>query len=109
MAKSQGTRPIIFVDGDKIRRVRQLGLDEKHPDVPIVALREETEIEEVVPPMVYFEALEEVTGNSEISLGAFRNWEQGSGLPERMMFSKRVERWLQDTGRLWRLPRKIRS
>lgn len=96
LAKSQGSKPIIFVDGDKIRRVRQEKLEEKHPDVPVIVLDEGSEFEEIVDRDVYFQALALVI-KKEVSAEAFEQWIRNNNVPEQMMFSKKIDRWLQDT------------
>jgi ABC-type transport system involved in cytochrome c biogenesis ATPase subunit len=98
LAKSQKCRPIIFVDGDKARQVKQQKVEERHPDVPVLIL-EQAEFEEVVPKGIYFQALSEVTGQTNLSEEAFTEWEDQQDektLPERMVFTKRVEHWLAD-------------
>jgi predicted ATP-dependent endonuclease of OLD family len=96
LAKSQKSRPIIFVDGDKIRRVKQERLEEKHPDVPVITLNDGQEFEEVVDRETYFNALKVISRKS-ISTQDFNEWNERSTFPKQMMFSKKVDRWLQDT------------
>ncbi|MCB0208409.1 MAG: AAA family ATPase [Anaerolineae bacterium] len=93
LAKSQGAHPIIFVDGDKLRQLKKT--KKVHPDVPIIALKEAQEFEEIVPESIYFNALNEITSQN-IQVDNFKKWNQTKNLPIQMMFSKRVERWLQD-------------
>jgi len=99
LAKSQGARAIIFLDGDKIRRVKQQRVEEKHPDVPVITLPEKKELEEVLPEEIYFRALAESLTEDEqrVSPEAFHKWKAKATLPEKMMFTKRVERWLDET------------
>jgi hypothetical protein len=101
LAKSQGAKVILFLDGDKRRRVEQQKLREKHPDVAVVLLDPDMEIEQVVPKDIYFSALgrvieEDAVETPEALAACFDAWEEAAGLPTRMMFTKRVERWLQD-------------
>lgn len=96
LAKSQGAKPIIFLDGDKTRRLK--GVAEKHPEVPMITLREGKESEELIPEERYFEAIAASLEppRQEVSREAFEKWQQGVHLPANLMFTKRVERWLQD-------------
>lgn len=96
LSKSQGAKPIIFVDGDKIRRVNQASISDRHPDVPILHLDEGKEFEELVESHRYFESLAQLNQNEGITLEAYKSWDENSGLHVKMMFSKRIERWLQD-------------
>jgi energy-coupling factor transporter ATP-binding protein EcfA2 len=96
MAKSQGAKPVIFLDGDKKRHLAQHKLHETHPDVPVITLADGKEFEQLVPPGVYISALAQViedTGRQVFEAG-FRTWEQREKLPERIVFSKRIGRWL---------------
>jgi hypothetical protein len=93
LAKSQGAQPLIFVDGDKNRKVEKV--KEKYPDVPIIRLKQGQEFEEIVSKDTYLNALRELIGKEFVS-DDFEKWEKAANLPPQMMFSKRVERWLQD-------------
>jgi hypothetical protein len=93
VAKSQNSKPIFFVDGDKRKRVAQV--EKKLGDPPIVALGPGQEFENLVPEEKYLEALSQVTGK-ELPLAAFRDWCAKTKLPPQMMFTKRVERWLDE-------------
>ncbi len=95
LSMSQGAKPIIFVDGDKIRRVRQQKVKEKLQDVPIIHLKDGEEFENLVPQEIYFNALSECIG-LELSLDMYNSWLQNANLPSHLMFTKCVERWLQD-------------
>jgi predicted ATPase len=96
LAKSQGARVIIFLDGDKKKHIVKHKLDQSHPDVPIVTLADGEEFEQIVPREFYFRALAEILADraSKVSFEGYSQWEQGAGLPEKMMFSKRVDKWL---------------
>ncbi len=96
MAQSQGSKPIIFVDGDKIRRVKQQKLQEKIKDIQVIHLDEGLEFEDLVFPETYFQALAQTSGQV-IEYSKYLDWKASSGLPKKMMFSKCVDRWLQDT------------
>jgi predicted ATP-dependent endonuclease of OLD family len=93
LTKSQGCKSIIFVDGDKIRRIKQLKLAEKMPEVPVIHLEENTEFEEIVPPENYFKSLSQFF-NATLKINDFEKWFAKSGLAEQMMFSKKIEKWL---------------
>lgn len=97
LAISQGSKPIIFVDGDKVKRLRQSPVKAKLKGVPIVALNDGNEIEDLIPHSVYFTALAQFYKKDEISETAFNAWQKNAKLPKQMMFSKQVDRWLQDT------------
>ena len=96
LAKSQNARPIIFVDGDK-RRVAD-SVTREYPDVPIVILDEHQEFENLVPVDMYLAAAANIHGlePARVTPQALDAWFNAQGLSARMMFSKRVERWLQD-------------
>ena len=96
LAKSQGCKPIIFVDGDKIQRLAQLHLDERHPDVPVLHLEDRKEFEQIVPVEIYFQALEKVIQKDDLHEN-YTKWDAKDTHHEKLAFSKRVDRWLQDT------------
>ncbi len=95
LAKSQGAKPIIFVDGDKIRRVNQQDVKKHHPDVPIFHLNSGEEFEDIVPKETYFKALAQVN-KIEATYDDFIEWQEKALLPKHIMFSKRVGRWLEE-------------
>lgn len=96
LAKSQNARPIVLIDGDKSRDVSKV--KEKHPEVPIIILNPGEEFENLVPRAKYIEAasilLEDQIGT--ITEANFKAWIQESQLPPKMMFSKQIDRWLED-------------
>ncbi len=96
LAKSQQAHPVLFLDGDKIGEVNEFR--EKHPDVPVVVLEEGQELEDLVPREKYVEAASELAGVSsdQMSFSAFKEWERDNIKNRRLMFSKRVARWLED-------------
>ena len=96
ISKSQGCKPIVFADGDQIKRVKQSKIEEIHPEVPIIFLADGQEFEELIDQKIYFEALAEVAGE-DIQIEAFLAWSASTSLPSRMAFTKKVDRWLQDT------------
>jgi ABC-type transport system involved in cytochrome c biogenesis ATPase subunit len=100
LAKSQGAKPIIFLDGDKKRHLKQHRMEEKHPDVPIITLDEGEEFEQLVPEETYFQALAEEVGQppDNISPSVFHSWEEKHSLPAKMVFTKRIDRWLGELG-----------
>lgn len=91
---SQGCKPIIYVDGDKIRRIKQQKLQEKLPDVPIISLPEREEFEQIVPIKDYFSALSKVL-EMNLKPTDFKEWEKTSSLSEKMLVTKKIERWLE--------------
>ena len=97
-AKGQGVKPIVLVDGDKISDARRWKKD--FADVEIFHLDDRKELEDLVPPEIYIKALAEVLAevgkaSDKIAKAEFDKWWQSSGLPEQMMFSKRVYKWLR--------------
>lgn len=100
LAESQGAEPIVFVDGDKKRHLKKHGIDSAK--MPVVELADGTEFEQLVPPPTYFQALAAVlTNDTRITEQAFRQWEQTQTLPAKMVFTKRVYRWLDDLDVPW--------
>ena len=50
-----------------------------------------------MPPEIYFEALAEIVpGDRNISKDEFDKWEKNANLHPKMMFTKRVNRWLKE-------------
>lgn len=95
MSQSQGSQPIVLVDGDKIREVKRQA-DSEFPLVPVLHFKEGKEFEDIVPPWVYFAALAEFYEPKErASEDNFNKWWADAGLAEQMMFSKRVEKWVR--------------
>ena len=94
LAKSQGARPVILVDGDKVKSLKSVV--EKHSDVVGIHLDAGTEFEDVVPAGIYIQAVAAVlqVQTGEVSLAGFERWAVGQ--PRKLPFSKMVERWLQD-------------
>lgn len=99
LAKSQGTRVILFLDGDKRKSVEKQKMKEKHPDVPIVFLPGQDEFEEIIPSDIYFEALAQELGSlgkgNELQLKC-NAWVDVDEKRKRKAFSKRVWGWLED-------------
>lgn len=99
LAKSQGAKPVVFLDGDKRRgssarlmtRVR-----EDHPDVPVVTLLEGEEFEQLVPAEKYIEAvaldLEDTSGT--LTVARFDEWKVKHPYHAKKAFSKLVEEWV---------------
>jgi len=56
-----------------------------------------SEFEEIIPQEAYFRALSEIAGSNNITLVSFSEWEQTATLPSRIAFTKRIDRWLQET------------
>ncbi len=99
LAKSQGAKPIIFVDGDKIRRVNQADVRGRHSEVPIVSLPPGTEFEQIVPEVTYFAAIGAEHGiDATIDLlDSFTRWKAAAMPNPNIMFSKLVDRWLSES------------
>lgn len=100
LAKSQGAKPIIFLDGDKQRHLKQHRLDEKHPDVPVVTLKDGEEFEQLVPENVYFDALAKTVEGMDDSItrDRYAEWVNTHSVPPRLAYTKRINRWLEDIG-----------
>jgi hypothetical protein len=93
LAKSQGTTPMVFLDGDKRRRLSQYKLDD---DVRVVFVEGDDEFEQLVPREVYIRAVAEVIAAEPgtVTLEQYDRWEP-TGIPHpRMAFTKRVDLWL---------------
>ena len=106
LAKSQRAQPVLFLDGDKSGELQKIR--EKHAEVPIILLPPGTEFEEVVPRSKYIDAAAELLDDNSgrICEAAFSAWEAGRKPRPTMMYSKRVERWLEDEfGRCLSKPR----
>ena len=95
LVKSQGFMPIIFVDGDKLNRIKQLKIREKLADVPIVHFEEGKEIENIVPPEIYFKALSKLN-NHQFNYNEFLKWIESQNLNDKMMFSKKIDKWISE-------------
>lgn len=102
IAVSQGAKPVVFLDGDKAGS-RLNKLKKRFPDVPIVLLEGRSEFEEIVPQEAYFQSVSEVMSEfsdeakEQLQASRYQEWESANSLPEKMAFSKRVDRWVQDT------------
>ena len=94
-AQSNGVLPILLYDGD--RESDAIKMDNDHPDVPVLWFKKDTEFEDIVPRKTYFEALAEIVpGNYDISKDKYDKWDKRANLPQEMMFTKRVNKWLCD-------------
>lgn len=98
IAASQGTHPILFVDGDKSRKVKQLINAGKLHNVPIVQLKDSTEFEELVPTNRYFQALASDMDHPHSSDDLNRDYTEfiknHSTDLSKYMFSKKISLWL---------------
>ena len=93
--KTQGTRPVVFLDADRRSRVDSAKFREQHYDVPCILLPPGKEIEDLFHPDVYFAALAQlIEGDTAPKFEDYLSWADTSGLPSRMPFSKRVDYWL---------------
>ena len=100
LAKSQGTRVILFLDGDKQKVLQQHKVRETHADVTIVLLPHGEEFEQLVPTEIYFEALAEELNQKGIGKDLYKQCQAWTALDEkrsRRAFSKQVWGWLEDT------------
>lgn len=98
LAKAQGAKPVVFVDGDKIRQIKQLGLAQHHADVPVIHLPDGIEFEQIVPASVYLAAVaaSHDIPSEELSVERFENWKENATIPnlDRRAFTKQVDLWL---------------
>lgn len=100
LAKSQGTRVVLFLDGDKRKNVEQQKVRETHPDVPIILLRDREEFEQLVPVELYFNALAEELGQPGTGKELIEKWQawlKADQKRSRMVFSKQVWHWIDDS------------
>ena len=99
LAKSQGTRVVLFLDGDKRQKVEQQKIRDTHKDVPIILLNGREEFEQLVPVELYFDALAEEIDQKGKGKELFDNWQDWLKADEkrsRMVFSKQVWHWVDD-------------
>jgi predicted ATP-dependent endonuclease of OLD family len=99
LVSDQNAKPVVFLDGDKVSIARRLR--EARQDVAVVELSPGREFEDLVPKEQYISALTAQLNAHEVDTAQltdddFDAWWGEAQLPERMMFSKRVERWVQD-------------
>jgi energy-coupling factor transporter ATP-binding protein EcfA2 len=100
LAESHGTRVILFLDGDKRNRVKQKGLEQKHPNARFIFCDDNSEFEELVPEEFYFQAIAELLDKKASEGSDLRDkWEASvSQNPnrQRLAFSKRVFHWVEE-------------
>jgi predicted ATPase len=97
LAKSQGAHPVVFLDGDKANEAARIR--SSNPDVAVIELPRNTEFENIVPLKDYLQAASlslPETVRHLVTPEAFEVWQAGNGIPEQMMISKRVDRWISD-------------
>jgi hypothetical protein len=95
LAKSQSAKPILFLDGDKSDQLD--AVRSKHPDVPIILLDADQEFENLIPEEDYLNAITKVYPKLvEVTIEKYRKYETDRKFKSTLLFSKRVERWLQD-------------
>lgn len=99
LAESHGTKTIVFLDADKARHLEKQGFKEKHPNCPIILLPKNKEFEELIPTERYFAALAQHlnVADSASLMNEFSRWVVDHPEHEKRMFSKKVERWLDET------------
>lgn len=99
LARDQGSRPVLFLDGDKARQVTRKDIQDKLQDCPVITLDGRKEFEDILPRSSYCSALQELTGEHSITEEGFNQWlESQNEHIHKMMFSKQVERWLDENG-----------
>ncbi len=98
LAEAQGTRVVVYLDGDNHAAEREKHLKKDVPNTQAVLLPSGKEFEDLVPQGSYFEALvqeldlEGSPGELEVKYEA---WLEANAPVSRYTFSKRVGRWLQ--------------
>lgn len=96
IVESQGCYPIVFIDG--VKESFRKGFEKDFPEIPIVTLKLDDEIEDLVPRSIYFKALSELNQDPNITEEAFDEWEKiPDGKPKGYQdkgFSKKVSYWL---------------
>jgi ABC-type transport system involved in cytochrome c biogenesis ATPase subunit len=99
LAKSQGTRVVLFLDGDKRSRLEQQKIASIHPDVILIVLPGREEFEQLVQIDVYFEALAAELGSPKKGQELKQQWQSWLAADEnrsRRVFSKQVWNWVDD-------------
>ncbi len=100
-AKSQGSQPILFLDGDKATS-RKNKVKKRFPDVPIIELEQHTAIEDLVERIHYFNSLSSVMqefderASDVLKLEDYEEWIRSKGLSEKMAFARKIDRWVED-------------
>ena len=99
LAKSQGSQPIAFLDGDHYRKVLAK-LEETHSEVPVIHMDDGKDFEEIVSKRAYFTAVADIVGTTEgISAEEFDHWYikwlKEPSSHEIGMFSNRVKKWTE--------------
>ncbi len=110
LAKSNGCRVIVFLDGDRRQRSGEKRLRQEHPEVPVIRLPGETDFESLVARNDYFKAIADEADEHEppaaggdgkmLTQDSFNQWlseHQCRSLKE-AMFGKQVQRWLEANG-----------
>lgn len=101
LARGFGVDVLVLLDSDKAKRAEEIKRD--HPEIEVQLLPAPMEFENLVPAEVYVRAVSELvldgTGvNSaadQITHAAFQKWLAEEPPPEKMMFSKRVDKWIR--------------
>ncbi len=96
LLKQQGNELLIFIDGDKKKKVQQEVANKKLENIPIITLAEGKEFEDLVPIEDYFTSIQKETGIQELSITDFLNWCSEKKLPEKMLISKKIHFWFDE-------------
>jgi len=98
LARSQNATPVVFLDGDKYEEHKRF--KDNNPDIDVILIEENKEIEDMIPKEVYIQAIAELLEkDSEITLSKFEEWEANRKYSRPRMFSKKVDDWLYDIGK----------
>lgn len=97
LIKQQGSKPILFVDGDKTKRVEALKKVNKLDGIPIFMLDVGKEFEDIIPLEDYFNGLRKYTNEKRIQADSFLDWLSRANQPKQKLISKKVDDWLLET------------
>ncbi len=105
LAKSQNSRAVVWLDGERRPKKGEQKLRSDHSDVPIIKLDDSKDIEQLVPGDVYFRAIVDCCREDGCDEGAvsgltpegFGQWlgEQKQRVKENV-FGRQVQDWLED-------------
>jgi hypothetical protein len=98
LAKGFNVIPVVYADGDKAKQAQQQ-LRANHSGVEIITPADPThEAEHLVSTAAYFRALTKFLDKpeEEVNETKFNEWDAAAQLNPKMMFSKRIRRWVED-------------
>ena len=96
IAEGQGSEVVVFVDGD-VKKSWRDRFELEHPRVPLIALPDGEEFEEIVPRHLYLATVQQSVGfEKDQSDVEFEDWLEKQ--TKRRAFTKHVEEWISDIG-----------